>query len=559
MPIVSADQFFGQGSKPATDDAPLRPVFGPGGYEKVLNQYGELKNPAGAEPMRLSEPTAKKTVSAQDFMGAKAAEPAADFFTPGAGKWEPPSAPITAGGMFDAFMNKAITEGGPAIAGLPADAIYGARWLARKAGLPTVETPLPGSQEIGDAVKQFVPERQPQNVAEEYAGTAGAFAPAAIFGAGGLARRAAQVAVPAAFSETGGQIGRQFSPEAEVAGRVGGALLGGRGVTKPRTPKGPANSEAVKDISQAAYDRAEAAGLKIKGDSFSNFVQSLSNDKVVKSLNLDPALHPHLTALGRDFEKHVIKQPSQPAMGALTGKTRTANIKDLGIDEFDNLRRGALKGLRSTDADERRIARHMVDRMDAYFNTLKTKDVAAGNVREAQQAVKEARENWRKYRKSDQIDTIMEVAKDRAGQFSVSGNENAIRTGFRQLSTKIAKDPREANKWTKDEKKLIRQLSRGWHSRDALKNIGAVLNNPISRSIYGTGAGYATYDSGGDPNAAMFAAAAFLAGKASRGLSGAMAGAKVKQLSNTVRGGGNALPGGRGIIPLQAGIAFEDQ
>jgi hypothetical protein len=486
-----------------------------------------------------------------------APEPAADF-SYGAGAWKKPSAPVTAGGMFDSFMNKAITEGVPAVAGLPSDAIYGARWLARKAGLPTVETPLPGSQEIGGAIKSVVPEREPQNIAEEYAGTAGSFAPSAVLGAGGLFRRAAQVAVPAVVSETGGQVGRMISPEAETIGRVGGALLGGRGLTKPRAPKGPATSEGVKDVSQAAYDRAEAAGLKIKGDSFSNFVTSLSNDKVVKSINLDPQLHPHLTALGRDFEKHIIKQPSQPAMGALTGKTRTANIKDLGLDEFDNLRRGALKGLRSADPDERRIARHMVDRMDAYFDNLKNKDVAAGNVVEARQAVKEARENWRKFRKSDQIDTIMEVAKDRAGQFSVSGNENAIRTGFRQLSTKISKDPREANKWTKDEKKLIRQLSRGWHTRDALKNIGAVLNNPLSRTLYGGAGIYGSYDSQ-SPEAALFAGVAFLAGKGARGASGAMAGRKVNQLGKVVRGGGKELPGGRGIIPLQAGIAYEDQ
>jgi hypothetical protein len=327
-----------------------------------------------------------------------APEPAADF-SYGAGQWEKPSAPVTAGGMFDSFMNKAITQGVPAVVGLPSDAIYGARWLARKAGVPTVEAPLPGSQEVKAGINQFVPDREPQNIAEEYAGTAGSFAPTAALGAGGILRRAAQVAVPAALSETGGQIGRQFSPEAETVGRVGGALLGGRATTKPRAPQGPATSEAVKDVSQGAYDRAEAAGLKIKGDSFSNFVTSLSNDRVVKSLNLDPQLHPHLTALGREFEKHIIKHPSQPAMQGRagipggTGVVRTANVKDLGLEEFDNLRRGALKGLRSADPDERRIAGHMVERMDAYFDNLKNKDVNAGNVREAQQAVKEAREN----------------------------------------------------------------------------------------------------------------------------------------------------------------------
>lgn len=38
------DDFVG-GASPQTNDAPLRPIFGPGGYEKVLDQYGNLKTP----------------------------------------------------------------------------------------------------------------------------------------------------------------------------------------------------------------------------------------------------------------------------------------------------------------------------------------------------------------------------------------------------------------------------------------------------------------------------------------------------------------------------------
>lgn len=547
MGTYTTAQLFGQGGQ-GTDDKPLSPIFGPAGYEKVLNEYGELKNPEAA----AATPT-KKTYSTQELFGQKPTSVEASASNTEA----PASPPMTWEGSAKAF-GTGLKQGMVGLAGLPADAIYGARWLARKAGLPTVETPLPGSEEIGSAVNKFIPDYQPQNVGEEYLQTLGSFAPTAAAGAGGIARRAAQVAIPALASETGGQVGRLISPEAETAGRVTGAIIGGRGVTKPRTPAGLADTQAVKDASQAAYDAAEAAGLKIKGQSFDRFVTSLQNDKVVKSLNLDPTLHPHLTALRKDFEKYIIEAPSQPAMQNLTGQVRTPTINNIGLEEFDNLRRGALRGLRSPDPDERRIAGHIVDRMDAYFNNLKTSDVQAGNVRQAQQAVKEARANWRTYRKSEQIDTIMEVAKDRAGQFSVSGNENAIRTGFRQLSTKISKDPREAARWTKDETKLIRQLSRGWRGRDALKNIGAVLNNPLSRTLYGGAGIYGAYESG-DPHAPLFASLAFLGGKGARGMAGKMAKAKVNQLAKTVRGGGSLLPGGRGIVPLQAGIALEDQ
>jgi hypothetical protein len=60
MPTYTTDQLFGQ---TGTDDAPLKPVFGPNGYDKVLNQYGELKNPdIGAAPE-------KKAYSTQELFG----------------------------------------------------------------------------------------------------------------------------------------------------------------------------------------------------------------------------------------------------------------------------------------------------------------------------------------------------------------------------------------------------------------------------------------------------------------------------------------------------------
>jgi hypothetical protein len=332
-----------------------------------------------------------------------------------------PSAPVTFEGSAKAF-GTGVKQGVVGLAGLPADAIYGARWLARKAGLPTVETPLPGSEEIGAAVNKVVPDYEPQNITEEYLRTGGQFVAAAPAGAGGFARRAAQIAIPAVASETGGQVGRMISPEAEVVGRVGGALLGGRGVTNPRAPKGPASTDAIRDASQDNYAAAKAAGLEIKGDSFFNFAQNLSRDAVLRSLKLNPTLHPKLSALVSDIASTVKGPPSQSPMAAMTGVQKQWNPKNIDLEEFDNLRRNALAAKRSADPDERRVAGHIIERMDAYFDNLKAADVAAGNPREAARTVREARSLWRRYRKADDIDTIMEVAKDRAGQFSVSGN-----------------------------------------------------------------------------------------------------------------------------------------
>ena len=88
----------------------------------------------------------------------------------------------------------------------------------------------PTSQQIQSGVEGVTgPFYQPQTVPGEYARTAGQFAPAAVAGPGGLARRVVtQAVVPALASETGGQIykGTPLEPCARLVVGAGGALAG---------------------------------------------------------------------------------------------------------------------------------------------------------------------------------------------------------------------------------------------------------------------------------------------------------------------------------------------
>jgi len=88
----------------------------------------------------------------------------------------------------------------------------------------------PSSRDFNEAIDQAIPgeQHEPQTTAGEYARTIAEFAPAAAF-PGGAAMRTARVVAPAVLSETGGQIGREISPEAEMAGRLIGGVGGGIG------------------------------------------------------------------------------------------------------------------------------------------------------------------------------------------------------------------------------------------------------------------------------------------------------------------------------------------
>jgi hypothetical protein len=527
----------------------------------LANILGEQDAVASSEPMRVSESVGKKRYSTKELFSSQPQVEAPAPVMPTEPAPQPaapvePSVPVTAGGLAKS-LGSGIQEGVTTLLGLPGDI----RHYATKAGVPE-NMPLgpllppgaPTSETLQGAYESVGgPTYTPQNTAEEYTKTLGSFVPNAI-GGSGLLRKGAQVAVPALLSETGGQVGRTISPQAETAGRVAGALTGAGRASKPRLPKGATSPDDIKALSQEAYDAAENAGLQIKGESFFNFANSLSKDKVISSLKINPQLHPKLSGLYDEIVGLVTGPKSQPSMSAMTGAKRPWSPAPMSLQQFDNVRRNALGvAMRSPDADERRIAGRIVDRLDNYFDNLKGTDVAAGDPRGAAIAVKSARDLWRRYRKSEEIEIIIEKAKDDAGRFTLSGKENAIRTGFRQLSKKIAGDKRVANRFSDEEKKIIRQLSRGWNARGVLSFFGKMSPNSISLA-----GGVTAYGLGGDPT---YLGAASMLGMATRGTAGMVASRKARELQKLIGGGGKKLPGGRGVVPLSgvSATAQEDK
>lgn len=121
---------------------------------------------------------------------------------------------------------------------------------------------LPKSSDLDRAVESATGSKiyEPQSVPGEYAHTAAQFAPGMVFGAGTPAQRAMQVFVPAAVSETAGQIARRTLPAgSEPYLRAGGALLGAGGVALGQMNRTP---EAVlsKALTGATPEDIQKAG-----------------------------------------------------------------------------------------------------------------------------------------------------------------------------------------------------------------------------------------------------------------------------------------------------------
>jgi hypothetical protein len=431
------------------------------------------------------------------------------------------------------------------LAGLPGDAIEGAQWLDRNLGINSKGSDTPvdfASDDIRAGLKDKIGDwkYEPKTNAAKLAGyvpyvASGGVSALRNAGVGAFipsARGVAQIAGGAMGAQAGEEIG---GPVGEVVGLVAGSRLGAKPVPAGRAPRVTAadraasehnmvntpGTEAVRRTSQQAYDQAEQMGIRVGGQPFQNLQTRLANDPVLHQLRMYPQNTPRLAA--------TLDQITTSAIPNVTGRQGAV---DLTLEEFDNLRRAALGSARSADPNERRMAGHLIDRLDDFFDNTVSRQYPG-----ATEVMQTARNNWRIFRKSERIDQIMEVARDRAGQYSVSGNENAIRTGFRQLSTEINRNPRTRRLFTNDEIRLIRQLSRGrWTPRNALRIIGKLSPNVFSgtATVGGAGASYAT----GDPTYALLGAGAMGVGAASRGISGKLARNKVDELSNLIRSGG---------------------
>ena len=134
--------------------------------------------------------------------------------------------------------------------------------------IPGLQDQLPTTADVRKVTNAAVGTAyQPQTTAGEYARTVGEFAPAAVFGPGGLARRAATQAVaPAVVSEAAGQATEGTA--AEPWARLGGALAGnvgaaaglsaGRKAITPHPVTDPARIDRIKTLQREGVESLTA-------------------------------------------------------------------------------------------------------------------------------------------------------------------------------------------------------------------------------------------------------------------------------------------------------------
>ena len=294
-----------------------------------------------------------------------------------------------------------------------------------------------------------------------------------LFGAGtaegGLAERAAGAAQGAAVGAvTGG-----------ITGAIGGTVAARR-----QGERIAQAAKQIKDEAQTAYRLAEQAGVVVKGDAVRLLRKTMI--KRLQNEGLDKGLQPRIIRVLERIDE-------------------AADADNVTLEGMEILRRVARNAGSSPNADERRLAGILVEEIDDFVSNLANADVLIGNVRQGVVNLEQARKLWAVGSKTEAIAEMVERAGNRAGQFTGSGFENALRTEFRQL----VQNPRRLRRFTRVEQSFIRRVAKGTPLGNALRALGRFAPRGVVSTVLTGGAGAAIGGPAG-------AGAAMLAGEAGR-------------------------------------------
>ena len=309
------------------------------------------------------------------------------------------------------------------------------------------------------------------------------------------------------------------------AQKVDDAVTGLLGLSK-HVKAGAATTAELKDIASNAYKLADDSGLVVRNKSFDDFVSGV--ETLTKKEGIDRTIHPKATA----------------AMGRLREAVESG--EGIKLQDFEILRRVVGAARRSVDPDERRIGSIISDKMDEYMSRIGTGDVSSGNPRLAAASLKTARDAWARMSKSRIVEEAVEKAGIRAGQFSGSGFENALRTQFRQ----IAMNTKRMRGFTPEEQVAIKKVASGGKLDNAFRTLGKLAPTGIVSAGIGGTAGFAI---AGAPGAVALPAV----GAVARQVATKRTERNVEALSNLVRSGVPAAKDAPDwLLPWLSGGAF---
>lgn len=257
-----------------------------------------------------------------------------------------------------------------------------------------------------------------------------------------------------------------------VAEETGSPLVGmaagiAAGIPFAMGAKGTLQAPTVQELKGQAgqqYKFAEDVGAVFKKNSYNQFANKL--ESTLAKEGLDKTL--------------------QPRVFAALERIKDTKNSNVSLENMEILRRIGQAAGSSADASERRLASIMVDNLDDFVETAQPGQLAKGSS-EAVSALTDARELWKRAKKTEILDDLVASAELRAdANFSQSGMENALR---RKLVT-LADNPKKLRAFTKEEQNAIKVAAKGGPIQNALRLVGKLAPTGIVSGGGSVGLGY---------------------------------------------------------------------
>ncbi len=230
--------------------------------------------------------------------------------------------------------------------------------------------------------------------------------------------------------------------------------------------KGKLQAPTVQELKGQAgqlYKFAEKAGAVFKKDPYSQFAINLEN--ILIKEGMDETLTPKVVA--------ALKRINQEKGGNVT------------LEKLEILRRIGRGASSSIDANESRIGNIIIDKLDDFVENAQPSQLSKGSS-EAVKALKDARELWKRAKKTEIIDDLVASADVRAeANYTQSGIENVLR---RKL-VNLADNPRKLRAFSKEEQELIKSTAKGGPIQNALRFIGKLAPTGVISSGVSVGGG----------------------------------------------------------------------
>jgi len=243
--------------------------------------------------------------------------------------------------------------------------------------------------------------------------------------------------------ETGRQIGRLAGG---IIAPIGGALAkeSAKMLISPSAKKllseAAPTIEGLKTAARGVFKEIDDLGVTVNPSSTARLSAQLST--LTRKQGFNPTIHPKVNAALKEFE-------------AVSGRSQS-------LSEIDVLRRVANSAAKSIEPDEARLGNLMVNRIDDFLDTAGRNELS-GTTKNIGAKYRDARQLWRRVKKSEQIEEAFSKA-----QLQATGFENGIRTQFRS----ILNNKKARKGFTKEELDSMRQVVKGGSLENMAKMIG---------------------------------------------------------------------------------------